>query len=193
MTGAREDLAVLLQRAGARDRAAFSLLYDATAPRLYGVSLQVLGDAAEAEEALQEAYVKVWRYADRYGPQAGPPLAWLISITRNSAIDRRRRRRIVDRKPDLRDAPHGTVVPLPVPTPEQAILHAAEVSTLHDCLDMLPQERASAIRDAYFAGSTYAEMAETTGHPEGTLKSWVRRSLSALRDCLEGRGVEERS
>ena len=167
------------------DRRAFDALYDRTAPRLFAVCRSVLSDQEEAEEALQEVYVKVWRHADRFDRRVGTPDAWLVSIARNAAVDRRRRQ-------DRRDRLPGEVPPPPAPdTPEEAVIASSEASRLHACLSRLPDERATAIRRAYFTGETYAEMAEATGTPEGTLKSWVRRSLSALRRCLvddEGSG-----
>lgn len=182
-----DRVATLLSRVAGGDRRAFDALYEATSARLLAVCVAVLTDREDAEEALQEVYVKLWRHADRYDAGLGTPDAWLVSIARNAAVDRRRR----SARRQRQDA--ETVPPAvgSVPTPEQAVLADSEARRLHECLSRLPHDRATAIRHAYFTGETYAEMAVTTGHPEGTLKSWVHRSLKALRDCLVEGGVEE--
>jgi RNA polymerase sigma-70 factor (ECF subfamily) len=88
-----EQLEDLIARTALRDRAAFSALYDATAGKLHAVALRVLGDRAAAEDAVQDTYVKIWRNAERYAVTGHSPMTWLITIARNTAIDRLRGRR----------------------------------------------------------------------------------------------------
>ena len=170
------------------DRAAFDRLYAVTAPRAYAVSRRVLGPGPEADEAFQDAYLKTWRHADQWPGADGTGLSWLLAIVRHAAIDRRRG---AERRARHADGLAGRVpAPTPAPDPEDAAALASEAEHLAACLDGLPQGRAAVVRRAYFSGDSYAELAEETGRPEGTLKSWVHRSLGALRACLEGRGVE---
>ena len=178
------------------DADAFGQLYDETAPRLFAVTTRVLGPGADAEEALQEAFVKAWRHAGGWPGERGTALPWLLSVARHAAIDRRRARTRRTRHLDG-VAREGLIMPVaargPEQSPEDAAALSSEADQLAACMDALPAERAEVIRKAYFAGDSYAEMAEDTGRPEGTLKSWVHRSLAALRRCLEARGVEGRS
>ena len=190
--GVAPDIDALLRAVARGDRAAFSSLYDAAAPRLYAVAMRVLGPGAEAEEALQEAFVKVWRHADQWPNARGTALPWLLAIARHAAIDRRRARVRRERHADGL-ARGGDVLavaaPQPAVTPEEAAGMMGEARHLAECLDALPDARGDVVRAAYFSGESYAEMARDTGHPEGTLKSWVHRSLGALRRCLEERGM----
>ena len=88
-----QDIARLIVRTSLKDRAAFDLLYRQTSAKLFGVCLRVLSDRAEAEEALQEVFVKVWTKADRFAVSELSPMSWLIAVARNHAIDRIRARR----------------------------------------------------------------------------------------------------
>ena len=87
------DIENAIMRVSLGDRAAFSSLYDATSAKLFGVCLRVLGDRAEAEDTLQDVFVKVWHKADRYKANGYSPMTWLITLARNTAIDRLRMRK----------------------------------------------------------------------------------------------------
>lgn len=87
------DIEDLIKRTGQGDRLAFDALYGATSAKLFGVSLRVLGNRGEAEDALQDIYVKIWRNAHKYQVNGFSPMTWLITIARNTAIDRLRARR----------------------------------------------------------------------------------------------------
>ncbi len=169
----------LLSRIALADRAAFDALYQLTAPRLFGVALRILQDRADAEDVVQEAFVKVWRRATLYiSSSDGAPIHWLTSIVRNTAIDWRRRRKIVgaDSHPELTDD---------APTPEAAAEQSGEAKLLNNCLDALEPDRARLIRKAYFGGMTYSELSVAENTPLGTMKSWMRRTLAKLRECME--------
>jgi RNA polymerase sigma-70 factor (ECF subfamily) len=173
------DIEALIARAGLGNRAAFADLYDATSAKLFGVCLRVLGSRAEAEEALQEAYVKVWNSAGRYRAGVASPMSWLISIARNQAIDLRRARR----------APTETIddaldIAAPGPNPEQQAMASAEGRRLQVCLDRLPADRARAVQAAYVEGYSYEELATRFAVPLNTMRTWLRRALISLRECL---------
>ena len=163
-----------------KDRAAFDLLYRQTSAKLHGVCLRVLNDRAEAEEALQEVFVKIWTKADRFAVSELSPISWLVAIARNHAIDRIRARRPpsvnIDTALDIAD---------PTPDPEAAAVAGGESERVHRCLDELEKERAEAVRGAYLKGESYAELAERHGVPLNTMRTWLRRSLMKLRECLE--------
>ncbi|NDV00145.1 sigma-70 family RNA polymerase sigma factor [Pseudoroseicyclus tamaricis] len=163
------------------DRKAFVQLYDATSAKLFGVALRVLNDRAEAEEVLQEIYVRIWQNAGRYASNGLSPMSWLITIARNRAIDRLRARKSgggrgeMEEVADLADA---------APGPEAQTIAAGEAARLAACLETLPEGRAEAVRRAYMEGETYAELAERFAVPLNTIRTWLRRGLISLRECL---------
>ena len=175
-----QDITKLIVRVSMRDRAAFDLLYRQTSAKLFGVCLRVLNDRAEAEEALQEVFVKIWMKADRFAVSDLSPISWLVAVARNHAIDRIRARR--QRTVDIDDA---LEVADDAPSPEAQAVSGAENERVHHCLGELEKDRAAAVRGAYLKGESYAELAERHGVPLNTMRTWLRRSLMKLRECLE--------
>jgi RNA polymerase sigma-70 factor (ECF subfamily) len=179
-TPASQDITRLIVRVSIRDRAAFDLLYRRTSAKLFGVCLRVLRDRAEAEEALQEVFVKVWARADRFAASDLSPITWLVAIARNHAIDRLRSRR---------ERPAGIEAAAAVaderPGPEAQAIAGGERDRIHRCLEELDDDRAAAVRAAYLGGDSYAELAERHSVPLNTMRTWLRRSLMKLRECLE--------
>ena len=108
-----DDVSVLIQRVGLGDRAAFRRLYDLTSPKLFAVCLRILRDRGEAEDALQEVYVKVWHNASKFTVSDYSPITWLAAVARNHAIDRTRAR-----KPDAADIDEVVETPDDRPDPE---------------------------------------------------------------------------
>ena len=170
----------LLERVSLGDRDAFSLLYDRTSAKLFGVCLRILQDRGEAEEALQDCFVKVWRSASRYAQSQASAMAWLVAVARNAAIDRYRARKRAGESLEAAES-----VADETPSPEADLSLAEEHRKLAECLEALGGEKARAIRAAFFGGQTYEELARATGTPLGTMKSWIRRGLMQLRSCLE--------
>lgn len=174
-----QEIEDLIGRVALGDRKAFSALYDATSAKLFGTVLRVLNDRADAEDVVQDAYMKIWRYADRYSANGMSPMTWMITIARNTAIDRIRRTRATV---DLEGvAEHLTA---PGPGPEQSAVAAGEARRIMACLDELEQDRGSAVRSAYLEGRSYAELAETFNVPLNTMRTWLRRSLQSLQECM---------
>lgn len=175
-----QDISKLIVRTSMKDRAAFDLLYRLTSAKLFGVCLRVLNDRSEAEEALQEVFFKISTKADRFAVSDLSPISWLVAIARNHAIDCIRARRQpsagMDAALDVAD---------PAPGPEAAALAGDEGERVHRCLEELEQDRAAAVRGAYLRGESYAELAERHGVPLNTMRTWLRRSLIKLRECLE--------
>jgi RNA polymerase sigma factor (sigma-70 family) len=178
---ARARLTEALVRTGAEDRDAFRLVYDLTAAKLFGICLRICGEPQAAEDVLHEVYLLVWRRAGAFEPGRSSPITWLATIARNRAIDWRRSQasRVTSRledAPDLAD---------PAPLASDRLEADGESARLHGCLGALEERQRSAIRTAFFDGLTYAELAERQGVPLGTCKSWIRRGLLALKQCLE--------
>lgn len=177
------EIEELLGRVALEDRKALSLLYDRCAPKLFGVCLRVLKDRAAAEDALQDSFVKVWKNADRYAANGLSPMTWLITIARNTAIDSLRAQRKTGTGAALDEV---LSMPAPGPTPEAAAVAASEAARIAGCMDALEEDRRDAVRGAYLEGFTYAELAEKAGVPLNTMRTWLRRSLMKLKDCMQG-------
>lgn len=176
---ASKDIADLIARCALRDRAAFRELYRRTSAKLFGVALRILRDRAEAEEALQEVYVKIWQRADRYVAGGYSPISWLVAVARNHALDIVRAR-----KPVAEDIDAAIDVADGAPDPEQAALQGGERARIEGCLGQLEPARADAVRGAYLDGFSYEELAARHNVPLNTMRTWLRRSLIKLRECL---------
>ncbi len=177
----RDDIENWLAKCALGDRDAFARLYSATSSKLFGICLRVLDDRAEAEEVLQEIYVKVWRNAARYNANGLSPMTWLITIARNAAIDRLRRRRAAEGG-YADDA--GELQLDPAKGPEAQAIAASEHARLAACFDELDSGHAAAVKGAYLDGETYADLAARFDVPLNTMRTWLRRSLLKLRECL---------
>lgn len=175
----RDDIEDLIGRVALGDREAFSSLYDATSAKLFGVCLRVLSNRQEAEDTLQDVFVRIWNKADSYAVTGHSPMTWLITIARNLSIDRLRRRKSqpaeLSEAVDVADTRLG---------PEASAVQASDHAAIHACLDELEADRADAVRRAYLDGETYRELAGRFDVPVNTMRTWLRRSLMKLRDCL---------
>ena len=178
----RSELVAALARVAGGDRAALQMVYQDTSAKLFGVCLRILNDRSEAEDVLQEVYLTVWRKAASFDPARASPITWLVAIARNRSIDRLRSaaggRRMdpIDAAEDVHD---------PAPAAVELVEAAQQSSRLSLCLEQLESRQSSAIRAAFLDGNTYEELAERMKVPLGTMKSWIRRGLLKLRDCLE--------
>ena len=177
----------LLQRIATRDTAALAELYDRHSRLLFGLILRIVRDRGEAEDILQEAFVRVWTRAETYDAQMGGPLPWIVRLARNCAIDRLRARR--SRAAIDTPAPGGRVAEA-VPTsdiqsPEAVVLDAERRQALTDALAGLPADQRQLIEAAFFEGYTHSELAQRFGLPLGTVKTRIRAGMIAMRQRLE--------
>ncbi|RDE24967.1 RNA polymerase subunit sigma-70 [Motiliproteus coralliicola] len=159
-----------------RHRPAFETLYRLTSARLYGLTLKIISDRELAADTLQESYAKIWNNADAYRSDLGGGWAWICQLSRNNAIDRVRQ---IQRQPEQLD--DSLIDQL-----------AGDESGLwqqhHDlsrCLQKIREEPRVAILSSYIHGLTHAELSARLQVPLGTLKSWIRRGLKELHQCLE--------
>lgn len=178
-TPALEQIEEWIARCALGDRAAFGALYDATSAKLFAVCVRVLDRNAAAEDAMQDAYIKIWKNAKRYRVTGHSPMTWLITIARNTAIDRLRARR---GDKDLAD--YQDMLAAPGATPEQAAIVRSEAGQIGICLGTLPDDRRAAITGAYLEGRSYGDLADQAGVPLNTMRTWLRRGLIALRECM---------
>ncbi len=174
-----DNISEALSRVALGDRAAFRFLYDATSAKLFGVALRVMRNRPDAEEVVQEAYVKIWHNAGKFQVSDASPISWLCAVARNQAIDRLRAR-----KPEALDIDEAFEIADDSPDPEQDLLTSGEASRLNHCLSELRPDRAQAVKSAYLDGYSYKELAEKHGLPLNTVRTWLRRSLLSLRECL---------
>jgi RNA polymerase sigma-70 factor (ECF subfamily) len=173
-----EDLATLLARSALGDRAAFRALHDLTFRQLFGVIRRIVGDNAQAEEALQDVYVRIWQSAHAFDATRGSALAWMASVARYRAIDLVRRNAVRD-APAVEGAEGA-----PLAEPAEG-LDLADAQALAHCLAQLPEEQRQCVLLAYSHGFSREELAARFDRPVGTIKSWLHRCLAALRACLE--------
>ena len=180
----RLQLENMIARTAMGDRQAFESLYDATSAKLHAVCLSVLKDRPEAEETLQEVYIKVWQSAARYASNGLSPMTWLITVARNHAIDLLRKRRTAATDNAEGDETRIDRLETHEPGPAEQLLQKDTRAQISACLDELADEKAEAVRQAYLYGATYAELAAHFAVPLNTMRTWLRRSLQALRTCL---------
>lgn len=175
----QSQIEALIARAALADRNAFSSLYDATSAKLFSVCLKVLNNQQAAEDALQDSYIKIWNKAEQYHTNGMSPMTWLITIARNTAIDRLRASRTnhssLDDMPDLVDEAND---------PEAHSELMSERLRISRCLEELDNEKAEAVCGAYLQGLSYAELASRYHIPLNTVRTWLRRSLLILKGCL---------
>ena len=176
-----DRLVALLGRCASEDRRAFDGLYHAVAPKLYGVALRILGRDSWAEEALQDAFVNIWRHAGRYDPALGRPMTWMINIVRNRALDMRRSATYrTDEVEWSADADRRLSSDDPAARTETN----RELKRVLHCMEELAEPQRRCILLMYHRGYTAAEAAGRLTLPIGTVKTWCRRGLMAIRECL---------
>lgn len=169
----------LIRRTASGDKRAFATLYAQTSAKLFAVALRISGRRELAEEIVQEAFVAIWARAEDYDPVRGPVMGWLVTIVRHCAIDQLRHQR---------SRPEGHRAPAELLDGLAGTVRAdtgAELRALQHCLDELDPQPRHAVLLAYLYGLTRDELATRLAVPVGTVKSWIRRSLERLQQCLD--------
>jgi len=173
------DVDELMSQVADGDQDAFAALYDAVAPRVYGLIRRVVRDAALAEEVAQEALVEVWRNASRFDRARGSAAGWIFTIAHRRAVDRVRAEQAAaerERRTARASVPFDDVV--------EEVTARLEQHAVRRCLDALTRVQREAILLAYYRGLTYPEVADRLGAPLPTIKTRMRDGLIRLRDCL---------
>jgi RNA polymerase sigma-70 factor (ECF subfamily) len=181
MTSPAQKLEVLLGRISKGDEAAFAELYQATSSKLFAVALRILRNREVAEEVVQEAYFKIWERAGDFNPAIASPVTWMAAIVRNRALDEARRR--VARP--FADASELDDIESEDEHPLNAIERSQDVERLLRCMEGLEPEKKQIVRLAYLHGLSREALAKRFNRPEGTIKTWLHRSLAQLKGCLE--------
>jgi RNA polymerase sigma-70 factor (ECF subfamily) len=176
------QLAALLGQCALGSHAAFAELYRATAPKLFGVAVRILRREDWAEDVLQECYVSVWNHAADYAAAKSAPLTWMASIVRNRCLDWLRRPHLESGGEEYSIVAESWAAD--APGPMEQLLAAADAGALARCLRQLDSKQRQSIALAFFHGLSHSELATHLREPLGTVKTWVRRGLARLRDCL---------
>jgi RNA polymerase sigma-70 factor (ECF subfamily) len=179
----REEIA-LLAEIGGGGREAFRELYRRYSAPLFSLALRFVGDTGTAEEVLQDACMKIWRHAGSYDPQKSRPFTWAVTILRRTAIDRLRQLR---RTPAAVPLPADDFAPTEFVTGENTrrTTEAHEAAArVRSVLATLASPQRDALELALFSTLTHAEIAARLAQPLGSVKTWIRRGLSDLRETL---------
>ena len=176
----------LVARVAGGDRDAFAALFDRHSPVVLGVLMRMLGDRAEAEEVLQEAFLQAWQDAGDYRPERAGPRGWLLMVARSRAIDRLRSGRARRLREERSALEAGVLSAGTEPPAGPARVEAAERRrTVGSALAELPAEQRRCIELAYFEGLSHTQIAARLEAPLGTVKSRVLLGMRKLRAVLE--------
>lgn len=175
--------AQLLALIAMRDAVAFSELYDRFSHALRAVAIRIL-DEAEADDVLQEVFIKVWEHASHYAPEQGTPATWLITITRNSALNRLRARKRNAAVMERAAAEPPSEGPRAAAGTYECVVSAEDAALVRSALADLPEEQRVPLELAYLRGLTFEEVALHLGHPLGSVKSRLRRGMARMRAAL---------
>ena len=173
------DLEGLIAACANGDQAAFKRLYDLQSARLYGLALRMTRDAGMAADALHDAMLQAWQRAARYDAALGSVEAWLIGLVRYRSIDLLRK--YGRERPGLDD---GVETPDTDPDPLERLMSRDDGAALHACIETLDTRYRRVVLLSFMDGFSHTELAEHLSMPLGTIKSWIRRGLLSLRECL---------
>lgn len=179
-----DELGRLLERCVRKDQLAFKALYDSTYRRLYATLFRILRVESIAEDALQETYVKVWNNAADFNPELGQPLTWMTSIARYQALDMLRKRRIREDKETQWDESASAEVEEAVKAQLDPSQLAEYQDILDECFGRLSESQRLCILHAFLEGLSHDELSVSMKSPVGTVKSWIRRGLVSLKECI---------
>lgn len=168
----------LLCRVAQGERAAFRMLYDQSAPRLSAICLRMMTSRAEAEEVLQDVFVKIWERSWQFDPAKGDGLGWMAIVARHTALDRLRAR-----KGGHVSIDDDVSAEIDLAMSVQAV-DTSDQGDLARCLGGLRDDYRNAVVMAYVRGMTHEELAVAMNKPLGTIKSWITRGLAQLKDCM---------
>ena len=181
-----EELAPLLIKVKAGCRVSFGRVYSLSSARLFGIILRIKSDRAEAEEILQEVYLKVWNASDQFDASRGQAIHWLAGIAHHGAIDglrRQGRRPKATLRADPEEDPYSGM-PSEWPSPPETLFLQRSTQALHRALFELPNEQREKLMLAFFDGLSHAEIAARLRQPLGSVKSSLRRSLMSMKQRL---------
>lgn len=176
----RQQLDVLLNDISRGDKAAFEQLYRATCAKLYGIVLRIVRRRELADELLQDVYLRVWKHAGQFDALRSSPITWMATIARNCALDEVKRSSLPLSEDDCE-----LIELAGEDNPVDQYERGEDAHRLQVCLGRLAPEKSALVVQVYCYGMSRKEIAERTGQPVSTVKTWLRRSLAELRGYLE--------
>lgn len=176
-----QELNTLIRAVVNGDRRAFERLYRLTSPQLFAVALRTLGNRVWAEDVLHDCFITVWNSAPSFNPALSSPMTWMTHIVRNRCIDWLRSsyiRQVRNSEPitDEGFKPSGDE--------QNDARDTNQAERLHHCLQNLSSEQRQSISLAYYQGMSHSDIADWLQQPVGSVKSWIRRGLAHLRECV---------
>lgn len=187
-TSTSADLAEMLVKTGQGDRQAFALLYQATSAKLFGLALRILASRDLAEEALQDAFIKIWHSADTYRADRSAVMTWMTAIVRNRCLDLLRampKEQSLNEDESFDDWASDDLGPM-----ENAAANS-DTKALMQCMKQLAPLQRQAFALSYFQGLAHEQLAKQLAQPLGTIKTWLRRGLETLKNCMGASGIRE--
>jgi RNA polymerase sigma-70 factor, ECF subfamily len=182
----RQPLGVLLVDIARGDKVAFEQLYRATSAKLYGIVLRIVRRRELADDLLQDVYLRVWKHAGQFDALRSSPITWMATIARNCALDEVRRSTMPLSEDDYELVEHAGE-----DDPAEQYERAEDARRLQLCLGRLGPEKSALVVQAYCYGMSRKEIAQRTGQPVSTVKTWLRRGLAELRGYLEEEAGDE--
>ena len=182
-TKSAEELFHLIALSGQGDRAAFQALYEATSAKLFGLSLRILNRRDLAEEALQDSFINIWHHAQNYRPEKAAVMTWMTAIVRNKCFDLLR---AMPKESQLSDEESMDDWASDDLGPLEKVTDRSESKALLNCMSTLAPLQRQAIALSYFHGMAHEQLATHLAQPLGTVKTWIRRGLQSLKNCLQG-------
>ncbi len=179
------ELIDLLDRVAEQEHAALKALYDRCASKLFGLAMRVVGNREWAEDVLQESFMSIWRSAGDYRASLSPPMAWLGLIVRSRGLDFLRRRS-TSRSHVTQELDEGMAETLEgnSPCPMDTAQASEQAWALHQCLGRLENRQREVVSLAYIRDLSHSELSQQLKLPLGTVKTWIRRGLDQLRQCM---------
>ena len=174
-----DDLGQVLSSVAKGDREAFRLLYEQAGPTLFGICSRIMRDRNAAEDAFQEAMLRIWQKSYLYDPAKGGAMNWMVTVVRRVALDR-----LPARRTGLVSLTDESVAALVEALPNQAPRDPALAPDLRRCLGLLEQNYRQSVLLAYYYGLSYEELAAHSAVPVGTIKTWIHRAVEKLQLCL---------
>jgi RNA polymerase sigma factor (sigma-70 family) len=178
-------LIYLIEQVSKKDTEALKKLYAATSGKMLGIAMRIIGNRSEAEDVIQDAYLKIWRIAEDYRQSLSPPIAWMGIIVRSRALDVMRKnateKHLTGTDVD-EDGLHS--IDDAADNPMDTASASEQAWALHQCLKQIDAKPREVLVQAYFKDLSHGELAQQLSLPLGTVKTWIRRSLEQLRVCL---------